>query len=101
MVFIHHQLDSVAFEEMHRVHCPENAVIVREILEDSGNVIAVFQGHYHQGSLNKINNIFYYTLKAVVEGSGPENNNYAIVEIGKDRLIRIKGYRKTESQNLT
>lgn len=100
IVFVHHQLDSIAFEEKHRVHSPDNADAVREILEDSGNVIAVFQGHYHKGSLNKINNIYYYTLKAVVEGSGPENNNYAIVEIGEDKVIRIIGFRKTESQDL-
>ena len=60
-------------------------------------MIAVFQGHYHKGSLNRVNNIYYYTLKAVVEGGGLENNNYAIVEIGDDGIIRIKGYRKTDS----
>ena len=100
IVFIHQQLDSSAFQPEHRIHCPDNADTVRKILEKRGNVIAVFQGHYHKGSLNKINNIYYYTLKAVVEGSGWENNNYAIVEVGEDRLIRIKGFRKTESQVL-
>ena len=97
VVFIHHQLDSVSFEPEHRIHCPGNAGAVRNVLEQAGNVIAVFQGHYHSGSLNKIKDIHYYTLKAVVEGSGLENNNYAIVDIGEDRIIRIKGYRKTES----
>lgn len=100
IVFVHHQLDSIAFEAEHRVHCPDNADRVRAILENSGKVMAVFQGHYHKGSINRINNIYYYTLKAVVEGSGPENNNYAIVEVGEDKLIRIKGYRKTESTDL-
>ena len=61
---------------------------------------AVFQGHYHKGGLNKINNIFYYTLRAVVEGSGKENNNYAIVDIGEDSIFRIKGFRKTNSEEL-
>ena len=70
------------------------------MLEDVGNVVIVFQGHYHEGDLCKINNIYYYTLKAVVEGTGPENNNYAVVEIGMDLSIRIKGFRKTESINL-
>lgn len=97
VVFVHQQLDSVAFESPHRVHCPNNADETRSILEEAGNVIAVFQGHYHSGSLNKINDIYYYTLKAVVEGSGPENNNYAIVEIADDGVIRLRGYRKTES----
>lgn len=98
IVFIHHQLDSSLVPD--KRHCPDNADIVRKILEDSGRVMAVFQGHYHKGGLNKINNIFYYTLKAVVEGSGPENNNYAIVEIDGDLKIRIKGYRKTNSEEL-
>jgi predicted phosphodiesterase len=96
IVFIHHQLDSPLVAD--KRHCPDNADIVRKMLEDSGHVLAVFQGHYHKGGLNKINNIFYYTLKAVVEGSGPENNNYAIVEIDEELKIRIKGYRKTSSE---
>jgi predicted phosphodiesterase len=100
IIFVHHQLDSIAFPSEHRVHCPDNADVVREILEKSGNVLAVFQGHYHRGSMNRINNIYYYTLKAVVEGSGAENNNYAIVEIGEDKVMRIKGFRKTQSQDL-
>ena len=98
VVFVHHQLDSPSVAD--KRHCPDNADAVRQILEDSGHVLAVFQGHYHKGGLNKINNIFYYTLKAVVEGSGPENNNYAIVEIGEDQIIRIKGFRKTKSEEL-
>lgn len=101
VVFVHQQLDSVAFNPAHRVHCPDNSDNVREILEESGNVLAVFQGHYHKGSLNQINNIYYYTLKAVVEGSGAENNSYAIVEIGNDRLIRIRGFRKATSEELS
>jgi predicted phosphodiesterase len=100
VVFVHHQLDSIAFAEAHRIHCPDNADAARKILEDSGKVMVVFQGHYHKGSLNKIENIYYYTLKAVVEGSGPENNNYAIVEIGADQIIRVKGFRKTDSHDM-
>ena len=98
IVFIHHQLDSPGITD--KRHCPDNADDVRKILEQSGSVIAVFQGHNHQGGLNKINNIFYYTFKAVVEGNGPENNNYAIVEIGEDLTIKIIGFRKTESIKL-
>ncbi|MEO5999754.1 MAG: metallophosphoesterase [Chitinophagaceae bacterium] len=101
IVFVHQQIDSTAFEVSHRVYCPDNSNEVRKIIEDAGNVGIVFQGHYHPGSLNKINNIHYYTLKSVIEGSGPENNNYAIVEIGKDLVTRVTGFRKTISQNLT
>jgi 3',5'-cyclic AMP phosphodiesterase CpdA len=98
IVFVHHQLDSLSVAD--KRHCPDNANLVRQILEDSGHVAVVFQGHYHKGGLSKINNISYYTLKAVVEGSGPGNNNYAIVEIGEDCIVRIKGFRKTKSEDL-
>lgn len=98
IVFIHHQLDSPLVTD--KRHCPDNSDDARKILEQSGQVLAVFQGHYHKGGFNQINSIFYYTLKAVVDGSGPENNNYAIVEIGEDLKIKIKGFRKTDSVNL-
>lgn len=98
LVFVHHQLDSPRVEDLR--HCPVNSNEVRAILEDSGKVAAVFQGHYHKGSINYINGICYYTLKALVEGSGPENNNYAIVKIETDGMIKIKGFRKTVSQEL-
>jgi predicted phosphodiesterase len=97
VIFIHHRLDTPPAD---RQYCPGNADTVRKILEDSGNVMIVFQGHYHEGDLCKLKNIYYYTLKAVVEGSGPENNNYAIVEIDSGLSIRIKGYRKTASADL-
>lgn len=97
VIFIHHRLDTPPVDSL---YCPDNADVVRKMLEDAGNVVIVFQGHYHEGGASKLNNIHYYTLKAVVEGSGPENNNYAIVEIDKDLSIRIKGYRKTESLDL-
>lgn len=97
VIFIHHRLDTPPAD---RIYCPGNADVVRKMLEDAGNVVIVFQGHYHEGGVSRLNSIHYYTLKAVVEGTGPENNNYAIVEIDKDLSIRIKGYRKTESMDL-
>jgi predicted MPP superfamily phosphohydrolase len=97
VIFLHHRLDTPPVDKL---YCPNNADIVRKMLEDAGNVVIVFQGHYHEGGLSRLNNIHYYTLKALIEGSGPENNNYAIVEIDKDLIVHIKGYRKTESLDL-
>jgi predicted phosphodiesterase len=94
IAFIHHQLDSSAMENS--VHCPKNANEVRQVLEDSGNVLGVFQGHNHRGHFSKIENIFYYTLKSVVEGDGSENSNYAIVEIDENMGVEIKGFRRTK-----
>ena len=93
-VFLHHRLDASGEND---IYGPGNAAEIRKILEDSGKVIIVFQGHEHAGALSRINEITYYTLKGMVEGSGPENNSYAIAEIGRDLSVTIKGYRNAES----
>lgn len=94
IVFIHQLLTGVA---THRV---KNAGEVRTILESSAKVAAVFQGHKHKGLYAQIEGIHYYALKALVEGSGEENNAYAIVDILPDGAITITGYRKAQSKNL-
>lgn len=90
IVFIHQQLDG---EGPYYVN---NAQAVRKILERSGKVAAVFQGHYHEGQYRLLNGIHYYTLKAMIEGIGPENSSYAIVNLTKER-ISVKGFRKASS----
>jgi hypothetical protein len=42
-----------------------------------------------------------YTLKAMVDGSGNQNNSYAIVQVFDDGSISITGYRKAVSKNLS
>lgn len=98
VIFIHHRLD---ISKENSVYGPGNATVVRKIIEEAGNVIMVFQGHEHAGALERINNITYYTLKAMVEGSGPENNSYVIAEINRDLIIKITGYRKALSGEFT
>ncbi|MDD2380473.1 MAG: metallophosphoesterase [Mariniphaga sp.] len=98
IIFIHQRLDELDGEKDHFV---KNAQAVRSILEESGNVILVLQGHDHRGDLNQINHIVYYTLKAAVEGSGLVNNNYAILEINQELEMRITGFRNTESKNIS
>ena len=88
IVFIHQLLDSTGS------YYVGNAATVRQILEASGKVLAVFQGHHHSGAYSQIRGIHYYTLKAVVEGSGAQNNSYAIVEVHSDRSITVSAYRK-------
>jgi hypothetical protein len=77
-----------------------NAAQVRRVLESSGRVLAVFQGHHHEGAYVRINSIHYYTLKAVVEGHGDENNSYAIVEVHPNGSLIVTGYRKAVSRGL-
>ena len=88
VVFAHQRLD---VSDSHGV---KNAKEVREILENSGNVTAVFQGHSHKNDLRKIGGIFYCTLVAMIEGSGNENSGYSMMEISHDGSIRLKGLRK-------
>lgn len=95
IVFIHQLLDGIGSVYVN------NAADVRQILQASGKVLAVFQGHHHLGSYSNIARIHYYTLKALVEGSGPENNSYAIAEVYPDGGIIITGYRKAVGIKLT
>ena len=71
-------------------NCPE----MRKFFEESGKVLAVFQGHSHQNDLKDISGIHYCTLVAMVEGSGVENNGYSVMEIAPDGTIRMTGFRK-------
>ena len=95
IVFTHQLLDGTGSVYV------KNADQVRRILEASGKVLAVFQGHHHAGSYNNIAGIHYYTLKALVEGTGPENSPYAIAEVLPDGRITVTGYRRAESRELT
>ncbi len=70
---------------------------VRSVLEKSGKVIGVLQGHFHWGNYGEIHGIHYCTIQAIVEGSGPENNSYAMLEILPGDGIRITGFRKQQS----
>ncbi len=87
VVFAHQRLD---VSNDHGVkNCPE----VRKLFEESGKVLAVFQGHSHQNDLKDIRGIHYCTLVAMIEGSGAENNGYSVMEIAPDGTIRLTGFR--------
>lgn len=92
VVFIHQRLD---VENNYGV---KNAPQVRSVLEDSGKVLAVLQGHYHRNDLKTIGGVPYCTLVAMIEGTGPENNGYSVLELAPDGSIRLEGFRKQESR---
>jgi hypothetical protein len=94
IVLIHQLLDGTG------PHYVKNADEVRQILEKSGKVLAAFQGHHHNGGYSLIEGIHYYTLKAMVEGPGPENNSYAIIEVMPDMRITVTGFRKAVDKHL-
>jgi hypothetical protein len=75
------------------VHTVASAPDVRQILESSGKVLAVFQGHSHQNDYREINRIHYCTMRAVIEGSGLENNGYSVVSVFEDGRVAVKGFR--------
>lgn len=91
IVFAHQRLD------VSNNHGIKNRADVRKLLEASGNVLAVFQGHSHQNDLKEIGGIHYCTLVAMVEGSGRENNGYSLMELDQNGTIRLTGFRKQRS----
>lgn len=96
LVFVHQLLDPEQTIE----HQIKNAPDVRQILEESGKVLAVFQGHQHQGGYHLVNGIHYYTLQAMVDGSGPENNSYAILDVYNNGDMVVNGFRRVEHKAL-
>jgi alkaline phosphatase len=91
VVFAHQRLD------VSNHYGVKNAAAVREVLENSENVLAVFQGHSHKNDHNEMGGIHYCTLVAMVEGSGAENNGFSLVEIAGDGTIHVNGFVKQKS----
>ncbi len=92
IIFAHQRLDEGG------VHAVRHAAEVRRILEKSGRVQAVFQGHSHQNDYQDIAGIHYCTLVAMIEGSGPENNGYSTVEALSNGDIKLTGFRMQQSR---
>jgi alkaline phosphatase len=103
IVFVHQRLD-VAGD-----HGIKNAPQIRQLLEEHSQVekpnqvekpsrvLAVFQGHSHQNDLHEIGGIPYCTLVAMIEGAGPEQNGYSLLEIAPDHSLRLTGFRQQRS----
>ena len=96
IVFIHQMLDDSKSVKQ----AVQNAAEVRKILETSGNVICVLQGHVHEERYNLINGIHYYSVNAVVDGDGPENSAYMIVDVYKNGSLKIDGYRRATDREI-
>lgn len=91
IVFVHQCLD------VGQPYGVKNAPEVRKILEDSGKVLAVLQGHRHRSEYRELARIHYVTLVAMVDGSGTEHSGYALADVLADGAIRIKGFRQQPS----
>lgn len=93
IVFAHQRLD------VSTNHGVKNGPAVRGILEKSGRVLAVFQGHSHQNDLNTIAGIHYCTLAAMIEGTGAESNGYSLLELAPAGALRLTGFRRQKSHH--
>ena len=94
LVFIHQRLDVANHYGV------KSAPQVREILEKSGKVLAVFQGHNHLNDHKEVGGIHYCTIAAMVEGSGKNNNAYGIAEIFGDGTLRVDGFHSQKDHDL-
>ncbi len=75
----------------------KNAAEVRQVLEDSGKVLAVFQGHSHENEHKLIGDIHYCTLVAMVEGSFEASNGFSVASVFADGTIQLSGFRQQDS----
>lgn len=90
VVFAHQPLDLKDTD----AHAVKNSSAVRKVLEESGKVAAVFQGHSHHNHYSDISGIHYCTMVAMVEGSGLSNNGYSTMDLLDDGTIVLNGFRK-------
>ena len=97
LVFCHHPLFAYTHGEV--IYHVQNYREVQHILEQSGQVLAVFQGHTHEERYEETGGIQYMTLLAMVDHSGPENNAYAIAGVYPDR-IELTGFRRIKDKTM-
>lgn len=95
IVFVHQLLDNVDDPK----YCLKNAGEVRNVLDESDRVRAVFQGHRHKARYNKLKNTHYCTFPAMVDYSGLENNSFSIIEVYKEGLNMV-GYKRAPSRKM-
>lgn len=98
VVFIHQLLDS--FSDISRKVCVGNADEIRDILEQHGQVLAVFQGHHHPGHYSRKSGIHYVTLQGAIEGPWPDRNSFAIVETRPDGSMKLEGWKDCPDMQL-
>ncbi len=90
IVFAHQPLDLKDTDS----HAVKNSSEVRKVLEQSGKVAAVFQGHSHHNKYSEIKGIHYCTMVAMVEGSGLDNNGYSTLDVYEDGSLILNGFCK-------
>lgn len=92
VVFVHQTLN-----DEDGPHGVKNGRDVRRVLETSGKVVAVLQGHTHAAARQVVGGIPYVTLRGMVEGAGPDNNAYALVRVSA-KGVAVRGFGKQPDQ---
>lgn len=78
-----------------------NNAEVRQLLSDSGVVIAVFQGHDHTNVYTEIDGIHYVTFAAMVDHTVPGPATWAQISLDLEtRIISIEGIGLQDSYEL-
>jgi len=78
-----------------------NHLAVRELLTESGVVIAVFQGHTHESARRMINGIHYLTFAALVDQTESVPPSWAMLTLDPDTLtISVEGVGLQDSYTL-
>lgn len=70
--------------------CIANAAEIRRIIEESGKVKCVVQGHWHEGSFREIGGVAYYSAPASVFDSVGESDAHSLIEVFPSGGVRIK-----------
>jgi len=94
IICVHHRFDT------NNHYSVSNAAAVRAVLEKSGRVTAVFQGHNHVNEHNVIGGVHYCTLTSLVDGAPPENSGYGIVDFYPGGRLHLNGFRLLASRDL-
>lgn len=95
LVFCHHPLFEFHRDD-YKFHI-NGFEKVQGVLERSGKVLAVLQGHVHEERDQSINGIHYITRNAMVDHQGLENNSFSILEI-QDGKIQLHGYKRANDK---
>jgi len=100
IVFVHENLDFRLWQGNLDPHVVQNHEQIRDVLENHGNVAAVFQGHCHAGRYSFHGGIHYITMSAMVVGPGPASNSYAVVHLHDDGGLEVEGHGRQISLSL-
>lgn len=101
VVFVHHALadqdltGNFWFENNPKRSLVKNREEIRQILENSKKVVAVFNGHLHWNKMDVHNDIPYFNIQSLVENFKNEDipsNSYAIIELTPEIIdVDIQG----------